>query len=71
MTLATVGASLVFSTVTLKVSVISSPALSVAVKSTSNRADVPVGRRAARKLRVAASNVSHAGSAAPLASLAV
>jgi type IV secretory pathway TrbL component len=61
MALASVGASLVFSTVTLKVSVISSPALSVAVNEhfeaspTSPLAGVP------EKVRVAASNFSHAG----------
>ena len=68
--LARVGASLMLATVTLKVSKASAPALSVTVTTTSRvptspLAGVPV------KVRVAASNFSHAGKAAPLASLAV
>ena len=69
MALASVGASLVFSTVTLKVSVISSPALSVAVTSTSNELTSPLAG-VPEKVRVAASNFSHSGRAPPLASCA-
>ena len=70
MALASVGASLLFSTVTLKVSETSLPALSVAVICTSRDPTSPLAG-VPEKVRVVPSNVSHGGSALPLASFAV